>query len=94
MKFASPQVGWVIGGYTPDQPYSATLLTTRDGGGSWGRVPLLPFTLNGFITLNPVTERLLFGVGVVPGLANSPSAQNRGVYKAPMAAAPGYCCRA
>jgi hypothetical protein len=44
-------------------------------------VPLLLLTLNGFITLNPVTERLLFGVGVVPGLANSPSAQNRGVYK-------------
>jgi photosystem II stability/assembly factor-like uncharacterized protein len=81
VKFASSQVGWITGGYTPDQTYSATLLTTRDGGSTWARVPMLPFTLNGFITLSPVTERLVFGVGVSPNPTGTPGADNRAVYK-------------
>lgn len=81
VKFASSQVGWIIGGYTPDQLSSATLLTTRDGGSTWVRVPMLPFTLNGFLTLSPVTEQLVFGIGVSPKLASIPGADNRAVYK-------------
>ncbi|AMJ66633.1 WD40/YVTN/BNR-like repeat-containing protein [Hymenobacter sp. PAMC 26628] len=83
--FASAQVGWVIGGYVADQYHYSPLLTTRDGGTTWTRQNLYPLTLNGFRTLAPVTEQLVFAVGVDPvaGAVGAPStpASGQAVYK-------------
>ena len=85
MRFASAQVGWVIGGYRADQSRYSPLLTTRDGGTTWTRQNLFPLTLNGFRTLAPVTEQLVFAVGVDPvaGAVGAPStpASGQAVYK-------------
>ncbi|WP_157781039.1 WD40/YVTN/BNR-like repeat-containing protein [Hymenobacter sedentarius] len=87
VRFASAQVGWIIGGYVPDQLNSSTLLTTRDGGATWARVNMLPFTFSGFRALSPVSEQVVFAVGVDPA-AVSPTlpgpvgpANGRAVYK-------------
>ncbi len=84
-RFASAQVGWVIGGYVADQYHYSPLLTTRDGGATWTRQNMYPLTLNGFRTLTPVTEQLVFAVGVDPvaGAVGAPStpASGQAVYK-------------
>ncbi|OGX90356.1 WD40/YVTN/BNR-like repeat-containing protein [Hymenobacter coccineus] len=84
-RFASAQVGWVIGGYVADRYQYSPLLTTRDGGATWTRQNLYPMTLNGFRTLAPVTEQLVFAVGVDPvaGAVGAPStpASGQAVYK-------------
>ncbi|MGI4884610.1 MAG: WD40/YVTN/BNR-like repeat-containing protein [Janthinobacterium lividum] len=85
VHFASAQVGWVIGGYVADQYHYSPLLTTRDGGATWTRQNLYPLTLAGFRTLMPVSERLVFAVGVDPvaGAVGAPStpASGQAVYK-------------
>jgi photosystem II stability/assembly factor-like uncharacterized protein len=81
VRFASAQTGWITGGYVANQTYSATLLSTHDGGATWVRLPMRPLTLNGFITMSPVSEQLVFAVGVSPTVAGLPGADSRAVYK-------------
>ena len=81
VQFASPQTGWITGGYVNNQTYSATLLTTHDGGTTWARLPMRPLTLNGFLTLSPVSEQVVFAVGVSPAVGGLPGADSRAVYK-------------
>ncbi|MFD1468906.1 hypothetical protein ACFQ48_11785 [Hymenobacter caeli] len=68
--FMSSRVGWVIGGYTPDQSPGQTsvLLATRDGGATWTRTALVPLLTyySGFGALAPVSEQLVFASGFAP----------------------------
>ena len=84
-RFASAQVGWVIGGYSADLSRYNALLSTRDGGATWTRQNLYPLTLNGFLSIAPVDEQVVFALGVdpvaaAPGAPNNP-AGSRAVYK-------------
>ncbi len=84
-RFASAQVGWIIGGYSADLSRYNALLSTRDGGATWTRQNLYPLTLNGFLSIAPVNEQVVFALGVdpvaaAPGAPNNP-AGSRAVYK-------------
>ena len=84
-RFASAQVGWVIGGYSADLSRYNALLSTRDGGATWTRQNLYPLTLNGFLSIAPVSEQVVFALGVdpvaaTPGAPSNP-AGSRAVYK-------------
>jgi len=84
-RFASAQVGWVIGGYAADLSRYNALLSTRDGGATWTRQNLSPLTLNGFRSIAPVNEQVVLALGVdpvaaAPGAPGNP-AESRAVYK-------------
>ena len=84
-RFASAQAGWIIGGYDTNVSRSSTLLSTRDGGATWARQSLYPLTLNGFLSIAPVDEQVVFALGVdpvaaAPGAPSNPT-ESRAVYK-------------
>jgi photosystem II stability/assembly factor-like uncharacterized protein len=86
--FATPQVGWVVGGYRT-APAAGTnafgsLLRTTDGGSTWAAVDLAPTkTANGFRSFYPVNEQLVYGVADDLALSLVPGARSRFVYKSP-----------
>jgi photosystem II stability/assembly factor-like uncharacterized protein len=67
--FATPQAGWVVGGYRT-APAAGTrafgsLLRTTDGGSTWNAIDLTPTnTTNGFWSFYPVSNQLIYGVGI------------------------------
>jgi photosystem II stability/assembly factor-like uncharacterized protein len=77
-------VGWIIGGYAADLSHYNALLSTHDGGATWTRQNLFPLTLNGFLSIAPVSEQVVFALGVdpvaaAPGAPGNP-AESRAVY--------------
>ena len=86
LVFASPQVGWVVGGHNASAnagaPFTNYLLRTTDGGSTWGAIDLTPtHTANGFRDFYPVSDQLIYGVADDLPLSVVPGAKSRFIYQ-------------
>jgi len=86
LAFASPQAGWLVGGYRT-APAAGTrafgsLLRTTDGGSTWADIDLTPTqTANSFRSFYPVSDQLIYGVADDLPLSLVRGAKSRFVYK-------------